>query len=1297
MRPGDTPTESQPTSIRGLYGYDIERVWWEQCDAIIYRGRRKIDGQPLLIKLLKGSAEEDRLRREFQIAQGIASDRIVKPFALEQTDFGSALIYPDEGARPLEELAVKAPLDVETTLTIGASIAEAVAALHKERCVHCCLNPSTVWLDADGKRALISDFGHARCLSKEGRDSLPLADELIDVRYISPEQTGRLQIAIDQRTDIYSLGIILFRLLTGKLPFDGDDPMHIIDGHLARQPTLPAELRDALPAGLFKVILKALAKSPELRYLTANGLVADLVECRTLLRSTGNLDAFEPGRHDAKAVLRVSRRLYGRDRQITALSDKVKSVRRGRQALLLVSGLPGVGKSALLGQLEGIVRKEGGRFASGKFDQYKRNVPYFALIEAFEQIIGQLLSEPKEQLGAWRSRILSAVGNNAGVVINVIPELQRITGTQPPAPSLSPVQARNRFKHVFVKLIQALAPSDQLLCIVMDDLQWVDRASLELLTHVLTDPDTSNILFAGAYRDTEVGPAHSLMVTIDTLKTSRVDVETVCLTELTEPDVLQLIEDTFSVRSAEALDLAQVLHRKTDGDPLFLNQFLHLLCDEGFIAFEYRSGKWAWDLAGIQQQAITQDVLELLNLRFAGLPKNVQTVLATAACIGVSFDANKVAIAAASPLSEVLQCMRTAVNEGLIIVLEESAQRFRFIHDRVQQVSFDWMADQEKKAFRLHIGRRLLAENEILAPEALSNLNYGWELIGDAEEQLNVARLNLVAGRRARQALAYQNALGYLSIGIALLGPEGWHRCYQVAFELHSEAFECEYLAGNIKGADKLFKVLIANANSKIDKAKTYRTKILLDASEERHASAIEAAIQALKLFNIHYVRKASWPPLLLELIMVRLRLRGRRSKDLANVAELVDAEKLAALRVLATLFPTTYVLSHRLFVFNALKIVNYSLRHGISPISAGGFAALGFVMRGGYDFGQFALALAERSKDPSILCPVLYGTTAMIKPWRDPIDEVFPLFDRLRTLAIEAGENQYANLAITTSMAVRISRGSSLPELLRECEGYNSFVLASKDLLAAEALRITRNFVFALQGDSPAPYSLSYGEEAAELRYRKRGNLTVLALQYIIRTSVACIFGRYKDALCLSEKAEAVIRSARGLPNFADHHLYRGLIAAVALTDPNPKSKGNRKVLQHCLARLHVFARKSPHNFSQHEMLLRAETARMKNQFGDALKYYNRAIEFAEAEGYTHLVGLGNERAAVCCLANDERRLASWYIASARAAYGKWGASAKIAWLDRQYSDLLAASVRSSNGDNNHPPPLTEAVIDST
>src|SRR6476646_6129110 len=656
MLPVGTLTGPRPTVIRGLYGYDTEGIWWEQPHAIIFRGRRRIDGLRVLLKLLKepGSTEwgDDWLQRDYRIAQGLAANCVVKPSAFEQTDLGPALIYADEGARPLEELAATAPLDIDTVLTIGTGIAEAVAALHKERLIHCNLNPTTVWVNDAGDNALISDFGCARQLSEGTDQGIPPCDELIDLKYMSPEQTGRLQTIIDQRSDIYSLGIILFRLLTGKVPFEGADPREIIDGHVARQPMVPAELRDALPAGLVKVILKALAKGPESLYLRAGGLVADLLECRSLWRSTGAIEGFEPGRHDAKAVLRVSRRLYGRERDLAMLAEKAKSVQRGRPVLLLVNGAPGVGKSALIGQLEELVRKENGRFVTGKFDQYKRNVPYLFLAQVFQQLIGQLLSGSNEQIESWRSRLLAALGNSAQVVIDVIPELELITGPQPAVPALPPVQARNRFNRMFMNLLQAFAPPEQQLCLVMDDLQWVDRASLEVLAHILTHPDASNILFVGAYRDNEVGPTHPLETTVRELRQADVDVQLLHLDDLKEQDILQLVHDTFNASVADARDLAHVLHANTGGNALFVTQLLHFLCDEGLIAFDQRSGKWIWDLPRIQQQAVTQDILDLLNLRLGALGEDTRTILATAACMGSSFEVGKVAVSAERSLSD---------------------------------------------------------------------------------------------------------------------------------------------------------------------------------------------------------------------------------------------------------------------------------------------------------------------------------------------------------------------------------------------------------------------------------------------------------------------------------------------------------------------------------------------------------------------------------------------------------------------------------------------------------------------
>ena len=1034
-----------------------------------------------------------------------------------------------------------------------------------------------------------------------------------------------------------------------------------------------------------------------------------------LWQSTGTIDHFEPGRNDAKGMLlQVSQQLYGRDRETAVLMDKAKSVQRGPPALLLVKGAPGIGKSALLGQLDEFVRNRNGRFVSGKFDQFKRNVPYLALIQALQQLIGQLLGGTKEELERWRSRILAAVGDNARVVIDGLPDLELITGPQPPVRALPPIQARNRLNRVFAQLIQAIASPDELLCVVLDDLQWVDAASLALLSHVLTDRDTKNVLFVGAYRDKEVGPEHPLEKSVGTLKQSDVDVEVLELTELKEPDLLQLVRDTFTVSTAGARDLAQVLHWKSGGNPLYLTQFLPYLCDAGLIAFDHKSGKWGWDLPRIRQEGMTQDVLDLLHKRLGTLQQDTRTILATAACLGSSFETGKLAVAGGRPLYEVLQCMAICTREALIVAIEDHpassgpaplldhkpANRFRFLHDRIQQAAFDCIPDEAKKDFRLQIGQRLMAglsPEEELVPQldVLNNLNATWELIAEQDARQRVARLNLVAGRKARQALAYQDALGYISVGLNLLDKSAWQTGYDVAFGLHSEALECEYLTANFERADQLFKTLITNSRSKLDKARIYRTKILLDNSEERYEEVVKVGIAALRLFGIRYVRRPSKLDLLIQLMLVRLRLRGRTPQDILEAKALEDPEKLAALRTLVDLIPTTYLFDKDLFMFTSLKAVNYSLRHGNAPISAVGFVVYGILLgagmdnfKRGYEFGRMAVELAERSKDPSIICKVVWIFAAMILSWRDPIDESFPLFERARRLALDVGEHQYANYVIISIIFAMITSGKSLPDILRVCEEHWSFVLHSKDVGPTEFVMMCKNYALALEGKTAAPYSLScdaYDETASELRFHRTGNLTFVFYQILLRLKLACRFDRFRESLVLSDKGEAVIHAAAGFPQIADHYLYRGLAAAVSLGKPAPRSaRRHRKALRYSLARLHLFAANSPHNFLQYEALLVAEAARASGHLSSALKHYDRAIELADAEGYTHIVGLANERAAVCCLANEHLRMAGWYLAGARTAYDKWGATAKVAQLDREYANLLPAALSASNEATN-------------
>jgi predicted ATPase/class 3 adenylate cyclase len=1302
------PTDLRP--VVGLSGYELEDIWLEQPHSIIYRGYRRIDGLEVLVKLLRNlrpaDEREEWLRRDYRIAQLLRSKCAVRPFAFELTDRGPTLFYGNEGVRSLDEVIKKSPLAIDTALAIGISVAKAVGALHKERLIHCNLNPATVWL-GESDDPLISDFGCARHSSDEAPDTLSTHNELADIRYVSPEQTGRLQRTIDQRADIYSLGVILFQLLTGRVPFTGMNSLQILDGHLTGWPNFPTDV--TLPTGLRQVLLKALAKDPESRYLSVNGLIADLLECEAQWRSSGTIETFEPGRHDVQGLLRISQRLYGRDRETATLLEKARGVRHGRSATLLVKGAPGIGKSVFLGQLKNFMRGEKGRFVSGKFDQYKRNVPYLALIQALQQLVAQLLGESKEQTEVWRSCILDALGNNAGVVTDLIPELELVIGPQAAVPTLPPTQTRNRFNRVFKDLIQAFAKQDQLLCVVMDDLQWVDKASLDLLAHVLSDPDVNNIFFVGAYRDNEVNSDHPLEVTTHALMQAGVDVQILHLSELTETDVMQLIRDTFNAAKPEARKLAQVLHAKTGGSPLYVTQLLHFLCDEGLISFEYGTGKWVWDLSRIRIEGVTGDVLDLLRLRLKAFSEDARNILSTAACIGNSFQIGGVAAAADRRPSEVLQCLAIGMEQGLIVAVEEgsvttsqsepkveSERRtwFRFVHDRVQQAAFDCVPNEAKKEFRLQIGRRLAARlgpDDELVPQldVLSNLDGALDLLKDEEERQRVARLNLVAGRRGRQLLAYQDALRYINAGLSLLDETAWQKHYELAFALHSEALECEYLSGNLVRADRTFKVLIANARSKLEKARTYLTKILLDTSGERYEDAIKIGIEALKLFDVRYVRNPSRLHLLLELVRVRLRLKGRTPRDLIDDLDLDDAEKVAALRILVALIPTAYFLGPNLLMFTGLKVVNYSLRYGISPISAGGFVIYGLGLSGvmddhkrGYDFGRFALGLAEKGKKPATICKVLFFYAAFIKLWLDPIDETFPLLDRVRTMALEVGDHQYVNYAICSNVLGRLSRGTNLHDLQSECEENWPFVLNSKDAHAIQVLTICKNYALALQGKTAEPYSLSdaaYDEDEAEAHYRHSGNFLLVSMQLTFRLLLALLFGRYEEALALAERGETAVRGAPGSITIVDYYLYHGLASAVALGARDANAAKYRKALRRCLARLHFFATSSQSNFLQHEVLLKAEIARVKGDLSATLKHYNHAIELAEQQGLTHLVGLANERAASCCMANEQVRLATWYIGCAKEAFEKWGATAKVNWIGRKYNLPHSSETRAS------------------
>jgi predicted ATPase/class 3 adenylate cyclase len=1280
----------------GLHSYEITELCCESRDAAIFRGRLREKELHVLIKVSRNDNRQNAswISRDYDITHALRLKCAAKVLAIERADAGPALVYADEGASPLENILADGPLELDAALLIGSALADATDELHKGHLVHGNLNTNTVWFSApDAVRIL--DFGLRRASAESPFKSL---EGFADIRYVAPEQTGRIPEGLDHRTDIYAIGIILFRLLTGELPFDGIDPLLIADAHLTIEPRFPPKFLDTLPGPLVKLILKCLAKNPGARYFSANGLRADLLRCLSEWRLTRAIGDFALGRHDAPTALQIPSKLYGREHGTGLLKDFVRSARRAQPAVLLVSGPPGVGKTAFLGQLGSLIRRVNGRFASGKFDQFKRNVPHFSLVQAFQQLVDQLLAEPEDQMAVWRSRILSAAEHSAQVVIDVIPEIELVTGPQPAVPSLPPSETRNRFNRIFARVIQVLMQPDNPLCLFMDDLQWSDSASLELLSHVLIEPHTKNFLFVGAYRSSEVEPSHPLAQTIHALKNASIKVQSIELCDLGIADVMQLVSETLSPSASETLPVAELLHSRSQGNPLYLTQLLHFLHDKGLVTFDYVSATWQWKLREIQAAAITTNVLDLLDMRMRALPLRTRQILSTAACIGSTFDSEKVAFAAAQPdaAGRLLEC----VGADLLVSLEDfgneakigsmppsQSGRFRFLHDRIQQAAFDLVPAQGKKPFRLGIGRRLMAgldpdDRNVPQVDILNNLNYAWELLTDAEEKRELARLNLVAGRKARNALAYQDALQYLSVGLNLLNHESWQACYDLVFDLHVNALECEYLTGAFGRADELLTILVNKARSPMDQAIIYLTKILLDTSEERYEDAIRIGIRALRLFDIRYIRNPGRLRLAREFIHTRVRMQRRRPRDLLQCAALTDPEKLAALKILVALFPTAYFLSPNLLMFTGLKVVNYSLREGISPLAATGFVlyalGLGAALdrhKAGYEFGKFAVELAERGQDDAVRCKVLVIFSQFIKFWCDPIDDGFALIEQARRLALRVGDHQYVNYTIIGELSLHFSRGTSLADFLALCSQHENFVMRSKDAFPMESFSMWKSCALALLGRTDKCSSLnhdSYNEKGAEDRYRKTGNLTLLSYQLTLRLQLKYLFGHYEEAFAISESGEAVIGSAPGYITVADHYLYRGL-AAATLSANAFRARRLKLVLRRCLKRLELFARNCPENFLPYLLLLRAESARASGAKALASTLYNEAVEAAEERKLPQLCGLANERAALACLADGQRRLATFFLASAIAAYGQWGATAKVTALHQTFSNSRA------------------------
>lgn len=1307
-----------------LSGYQLLGTLHSGSKTVIYSGRRESDNAPVVVKTLLADhptlEEIARLRHEYHIIQSLQSSGIIKPYELKHYQHGFALVLEYVPGCSLKELIANQPTTLIAFLKVAISLAHTLGELHAQRIIHKDIKPHNILINPESGEVKLIDFSISSRLDQE---SPTLSNpNLLEgtLAYMSPEQTGRMNRAIDYRTDFYSLGVTLYEMLTGTLPFDASDPMEIVHCHIARIPAPPCRETECrvsaeVPEAISAIILKLLAKTAEERYQSACGLKADLEECLFHLQTTGTIRDFVPGRRDRSGQFLIPQTLYGRELEVATLMAAFERVARGSSEMMLVSGYSGIGKTSVVNEVHKPIVGARGYFIAGKFDQFRRNIPYASLIQAFQSLARQLLTESAAQVRIWQEKLLSALGENGQVMIDVIPEIELIIGSQPPVTQLGATESQNRFNRVFQQFVRVFATHEHPLVIFLDDLQWADSASLNLIELLMSDPDSHHLLLIGAYRDNEVSPTHLLMLSLDNIQAASAVINNLVLSPLKLADVEGLVADSLSDRD-RTQSLAELLFHKTAGNPFFLTQLLKTLHQEELLTYDFELGSWQWSIEQIQRLGITDlNVVELTARNIRKLPVATQNVLKLAACIGNTFDLDMLAIVNESSTLATATHLWSALQAGLILPLsqdykiplvfeqEESHQiripdikvNYKFLHDRVQQSAYSLIPEDEKKATHLKIGQLLLQNTTLEARKdnifvLVNQLNYGTELLTGEADKHELAELNLIAAQKAKAASAYDSAIQYITVGLKLLSAYCWEKQYSLALALHTEAAEIYYLSGQFDAMEQSVEIVLQQAQTLLDQVKVYEVRIKAYEVQRRLLEAVQIGLQILAKLGVSLPASPTPEEVQQAIAHTAASLTGTAPEDLIHLPQMVDPYKLASLRLLTTLVPSAFLASPPLFLLMVCEQVNLSVQYGNASFSASGFADYAIVLiailqdvESGYQFGQLALKLLDTLNAKEVRSQTLFKVSSFTLHWKHPIRETLPLLQNSYTSGLENGDLAHAGYAAAQKCQYAYWCGTELGQLQQEMEAYSKAIAQINQATALKWHQPFHQLVLNLRGLATHPCQLigqAYDETQWLSSHIEANERTVLHYVFLNKSILCYLFGDFSQAVEHLTQAEQYLDGVVGWIATAMFYFYDSLAQlAVCSSDESeqqPEDSVNRlnRVLQN-QTKLRQWAEHAPTNFWHKFYLVEAERHRILDEKLEAIEMYDKAIALAKQNECIHEEALAHELAAKFYLAWGKEAIARTYMTNAYYAYAHWGAVAKVNDLEKRYLHLLPRS----------------------
>ena len=1270
-----------------ILGCQIEEQLYEGTQCCVYRTRADVEHRPTILKVLKqdhaSSHELSRFRQEYELARKCQSDGVIKVYGLEPYEQSLVMLLEDIGGDSLVNWLPRGQLSVSECLMLMIKIASSLAHIHAAKVIHKHFNPSNLIWNPDTGELKVIDFGIAT----------PLAQEMTTLRhpdviegtlsYVSPEQTGRMNRLLDYRTDLYSLGVTFYELLTGRLPFSSQDPMELVYHHLARMPQAPHILNVDIPELLSDLVMRLLQKNAEDRYQSALGLVHDLERCLANWQANETILPFELGHDDFSGILQIPQKLYGREQELSRLLTVFERTRAGAKELAFVTGYAGVGKTALGHELHKPLTKQRGYFFEGKFEQYQQNSPYSGWIQAFTSLINQMLTEPESELELWKQMLLEALGSSGQILTDVLPHLELIIGKQPDAPILGGTEAENRFHYLLQNFVKAIVRHHQPLVIFLDDLQWIDAASLKLLNVLLTDSELTHFLVIGAYRDNEVESDHPLKLAMDALQEANVSQTSLVLRNLSESGVQTLVADSLRCSLQESALLANLIYSKTNGNAFFSHQILHTLFEQGVLEADMSARRWKWDMATLQAMDITDNVVELMITRLRKLSAVTRDILKSAACLGNQFELTLLSHVTQRSEDDALRTLQEVLTMGLVFPL---FGRYKFAHDRVQQAAYALIPEAEREAMHWQIGQRLFrhiprSDRYEHLFDIVNQLNKGRVSNVTPAERSQLAELNHQAGHKAKNSTAYAAALAYANIGVELLSEDSWTTQYQLSLGLYQDAAEACYLCGQYENMAQHAQIAHRLAASVLDEVPVYETEIKALTVQAKLREAIRLGLYALERLGMSIPEQPSEEEVQRHFQKALNMLERQGIEHLLDLPLMTEPDKLASIQILSAIGEPAYAAVPGLFKVWASMMTQLSLQYGNTAIAPFAYAAYGLVLCAsqvyidiGYELTRKAISLLAPLNARSSTCRVLniYGGT--IQFWQEPLRNTIPVLEEGMRSGKETGDYTSGSYDTFALSMYAYFMGEPLSDLLKRLTENLNTIASFRQTYLWNWVAGYFSAAHRLHGSSesvelPGEFDADVWVSAARAGSDKCGLCHFFTNQLV----VAFLLGEYEHTADYAAEVRENFAGFQGTFAVPVFYLYESLATLHHLAEADSDSFAgipgdvldNQQKLQH-LAQL------TPVNFQHKYELVSAEIARLEGHYWQAAHLYERAIAGAGSNLFLQEEALAYELAGRFYQGQGMESIARTYIVHAYQSYQNWQAWAKLRELETHFPQWL-------------------------